>query len=262
MGGATNDSTMNVGLYSGAAGMRVGQDYQQMVSENLSLQTIPGYKQTLPVFSTDPASVTNRSQMPGTGNPAAVRMTRVIDFSQGPMQPSGSPYHMAIQGEGFFSVREADGSTSFTRNGSFGLSAKGELITNDGATVLGKGSSPISINTTKGGEVAIGTDGTISIGGAAQGHVGIVHFDNPSSTLQTGAFGRFVANDSGAVKQGPAKNDKILQGNLEGANGNPIVQMANMIQAVRIYEANSKSMKSVDDNQNQLITTLGARPQG
>ena len=252
---------MNVGLYSGAAGMRVGEDYQQMISENLSLQSVPGYKQMLPVFSTDPTTVTTRAQMAGAGSPAAVRMTRVVDFSQGPVQPSGSPYHLAIQGKGFFEVREADGSTTYTRNGSFSLSPKGQLLTSDGATVLGKGGSPVTVDTSKAGEVAIGTDGTISIDGAASGHVGIAHFDNPSASLQPGAFGRFTASNSSDAKQGPAANDKILQSSLEESNGNPVEQMANMLQAVRIYEANSKSMKAVDDNQNQLITNLGAHPQ-
>ncbi len=257
-----NGISMNVGLYSGAAGMRVGEDYQQMISENLSLQSVPGYKQMLPVFSTDPTTVTNRAQLAGGGNPAAVRMTRVVDFSQGQMQPSGSPYHLAIQGKGFFAVREADGSTSYTRNGSFGISPKGQLLTSDGATVLGNGSSPITIPTTKASDVSIGADGTISINGAAHGKVGIAHFDNPSASLQPGAFGRFIAANSSDAKQGPAPNDKILQGSLEESNGNPVEQMASMIQAVRIYEANSKSMKAMDDSQNQLITNLGAHPQG
>ena len=252
---------MNVGLYSGAAGMRVGEDYQQMISENLSLQSVPGYKQTLPVFSTDPSTVTSRGQLAGTGNPAAVRMTRVVDFSQGPLQPSGSPYHLAIQGQGFFEVREADGSTTYTRNGSFSLSPKGQLLTSDGATVLGRSGTPITVDTSTGGDVSIGKDGTISINGAAQGNVGIVHFDNPSASLQPGAFGRFVASSPSDAKQGPAPNDLIQQGSLEQSNGNPVQQMADMIQAARLYEANSKSLKAEDDNQNQLITNLGAHPQ-
>jgi len=250
---------MNVGLYSGAAGMRACEDYQQMISENLSLQSVPGYKQMLPVFSTDPTTVTNRTQLAGTGNPAAIRMTRVVDFSQGPLQPSGSPYHLAIQGQGFFTVREANGSTSYTRNGSFSVSPKGQLLTSDGATVLGNG-SPVTLPTSA-GEITIGTDGTISSGGEAKGHIGIAHFDNPSASLQPGAFGRFIAAKSSDAKQGPAPNDKILQGSLEESNGNPVEQMANMLQAVRIYEANSKSIKAVDDNQNQLISNLGAHPQ-
>jgi len=253
---------MNVGLYSGAAGMRVGQDYQQLITENLALQSVPGYRQTLPVFSTDAQTVTSKPQATGAGNPAAVRMTRVVDFSQGPVQPSGNPYHLAIEGNGFFEVREANGTTSYTRNGAFTLSPKGELRTSDGAAVLGKGGSPITIDTSKAGTVAIGADGAISLNGVAQSGLGFAHFDNPSASLQSGAYGRFIANNSSNAKSGLAPNDRVMQGSLEQSNGNPVLQMADMIQAARLYEANSKSVKAVDDTQNQLITSLGAHPQG
>jgi flagellar basal-body rod protein FlgF len=253
---------MNVGLYSGAAGMQVGQDYQQLITENLSLQSIPGFKQSLPVFSTDVQAPTGQQQAASTGNPAAVAMKRVVDFSQGQIQPSGDPYHVAIEGQSFFQVREADGSTTYTRNGSFSATARGELQTSDGAPVMGKGGSPIHVNVTQAGPVAIGSDGTISINGTPQGSLGFAHFDNPSASLQPGAYGRFVAAKSGDAKTGLAKNDQVLQGSLEESNGNPVQQMADMIQAMRLYEANSKSVQAVDNSQNQLITTLGAHPQG
>jgi flagellar basal body rod protein FlgG len=242
--------------------MRVGEDYQQLISENLSLQSIPGYKQTLPVFSTDVQTATDRTQTTASGNPAAIRMSRVIDFSQGPIQPSGAPYNVAIQGQAFFEVREADGSTSYTRNGAFTLSPKGQLQTSDGAPVLGKGGAPITVDTSKAGTVAIGSDGAISIDGVPQSGLGFAHFDNPSGSLQAGAYGRFVPHNSSDAKAGLAPNDRVMQGSLEQSNGNPVLQMANMIQAARLYEANSKSIKAVDDNQNQLITNLGAHPQG
>jgi flagellar basal body rod protein FlgG len=250
---------MNVGLYSAAAGMRIGQDYQQMLSDNLSLQSVPGYRQSLPVFSTDPSMVSDKSGQ-ATGNPAAVRMTRVYDFSQGQLNPSGSPTHLAIQGNAFFEVREADGKTTYTRNGSFHMTAQGKLVTSDGATVLGTSGAPITIDTSKGGELSIGKDGTISINGEAQGKVGTAHFDNPSASLQGAGCGRFSASSSSAAKQGLDKNDLIMQGSLEESNGNPVAQMADMIQAVRLYEANQKSIQAVDENQNQLITNLGTRP--
>ena len=253
---------MNVGLYSGAAGMRVGEDYQQLITENLSLQSIPGYKQTLPVFSTDAQTVSSQPQLAGSGNPAAVRMTRVIDFSQGAVQPSGNPYDLAIQGKSFFEVREADGSTGYTRNGSFTVSAKGQLQTSDGSPVLGKGGSPITLDTSKAGTVTIGTDGTISVDGAATGSLALAHFANPSASLQQGAYGRFITNNPGDAQAGPATNDKVLQGSLEQSNGSPVLQMTNMVQAVRLYEANQKSIQAEDNVQNQLITNLGARPQG
>ena len=253
---------MNVGLYSGAAGMRVGEDYQQLLSENLSLQSVPGFKQSLPVFSTDASTVSNRPQLTGSGNPAAVRMTRIVDFSQGAIQPSGSPYHVAIQGKGFFEVREADGTTSYTRNGAFCVSPKGQLRTSDGAAVLGKGGSPISVDITKAGTASIASDGTISIDGVASGSLALAHFANPSTSLQPAAYGRFLAANSSDAKSGLAANDQVVQGSLEQSNGNPVEEMANMLQAARVYEANSKSMKAVDDTQNQLITNLGAHPQG
>lgn len=254
---------MNVGIYSGAAGMRVGQEYQDLIAENLSLQSIPGYRQSIPVFSTD-TQIGNSSAAatPAGGNPAAVHMTRIFDFSQGPVQSSGSPYHLAIQGQSFFEVREANGTKSYTRNGQFSLSPQGQLITAEGATVLGEGGSPITIDTSKSSNVSIGADGTISVDDASQGRIEVAHFDNPSASLQAGAFGRFVAKDPGAAQTGLPSGDQILQGSLEQSNGNPVQQMATMIEAVRLYEANQKSIQAVDDNQGQLINNLGAHPAG
>ena len=254
---------MNVGMYSAAAGMRVGQDYQQMISENLSLQSVPGYRQTLPIFSTDPSLASTGSAESGTsGNPSGIQMKGVTDFSQGPIAPSTGPYHLAIEGKAFFEVREANGSTSYTRDGAFSVSPRGELRTADGAEVLGASSSAITVDPATASTASIGSDGTISIGGATVGKVGFAHFANPSASLQPGIDGRFTATKPSDVEQGMASGDQVLSGSLEQSNGNPVQQMADMIQAVRLYEANQKSVMAVDDNTNQLITTLGARPQG
>jgi flagellar basal body rod protein FlgG len=240
--------------------MRMGEAYQDLATENLSLQSVPGFRQSFPVFTTDPSTVSSTPGVAGAGNPAAVRMTRIIDFSQGPIQPSGSPYHLAIQGQSFFEVKNKDGTTSYTRNGAFSVSPQGKLLTSDGAEVLGQGGAPVTISTATGGTVSIGPDGSISIDGEKHGTIGLAHFANPSTSLQPGAFGRFAAPASDAQK-GPAPSDKILQGSLEMSNGNPVTQMADMIQAVRLYEANQKTIQAADDNQNQLINSLGSRPQ-
>jgi len=252
---------MNVGLYSGAAGMRMGEDYQNLISENLSSQNVPGFKQSMPVFSTDPAAINNHTtQLTNAGNPAAVVMNRVIDFSQGAVRPSGNPYHVAVQGKAFFTIREADGSTSYTRDGEFGISKSGELQTADGATVLGKGGSAVKIDVSKASTITIGADGSISQDGISKGAIGFAHFDSPSASLQVGTFGRFTAAKTSDAKQGLDKSDAVFQNSLEESNGNPVTQMSDMISAARAYEANSKSMKAIDDTQNQLITNLGGRP--
>jgi flagellar basal body rod protein FlgG len=251
-----------VGMYSGAAGMRVGQDYQQMISENLSLQSVPGYRQTLPVFTTDPSMASSPAESGTSGNPSAIQMKGVTDFSQGPIAPSGGPYHLAIEGKAFFEVHEADGSTSYTRDGAFAVSPRGELKTADGASVLGSGGSAITVDPATASTAAIASDGTITIGGASVGKIEFAHFADPSSSLQTGVDGRFTAAKSSDVEHGLAPGDQVMSNSLEQSNGNPVQQMADMIQAVRLYEANQKSVQAVDDNTNQLITTLGAHAQG
>jgi flagellar basal body rod protein FlgG len=252
---------MNVGLYSGAAGMRVGEDYQQLVTENLALQTVPGYRQSLPVFSTD-ATQTAAGSPTKSGNPAAIQMTRVTDFSQGPVEPSNSPYHVAIEGRAFFQVREPNGTTSYTRNGSFSVSPQGQLLTTDGAAVLGSGGSAITLPAGTASQGSIASDGTISINGVSAGKIDFAHFANPTTSLQPGAFGRYTAAKQGDAQDGLAAGDQVLSNSLEGSNGNPVQQMADMIQAVRLYEANQKSIQAVDDNTNQLITTVGAHAPG
>ena len=187
-------------------------------------------------------------------------MNRVVDFTQGPLQADSNPYHVAIQGNAFFQIREADGSTTYTRDGAFQLSPTGEVKTSDGATVLGKGGSPLKIDVSKSGTMTIGSDGEVSINGEPKSSIGFSHFANPSAALHPGAYGRFIATNSSDAKTGLDKNDHVFQGNLEGSNANPVIQMSNMIQAARMYEANSKSIKAVDDSQNQLITTLGGHP--
>lgn len=234
----------------------MGQDYQSLVTENLAMQSVPGFKQTIPIFSTDPA-VSSKGSLTASGNPAAVHMTQVTDFSQGPIQPSSSPYHMAVEGKAFFEVREADGSTSYTRNGAFQVSPTGELQTSDGASVLGQGGSALTVDPAKASQATIGSDGTISINGQSSGRVGVVHFDNPTSALSPIDHGRFSA-PAGTAQDGLTTGDQIVGGSLEGSNGNAVEQMANMIQAVRLYEANSKAVTAADDNTNQLITTVGA----
>jgi flagellar basal body rod protein FlgG len=248
---------MNVGLYSGAAGMRVGQDYQDMVTENLALQTVPGARQSLAVFSTD-TTLSSAGSPTTSGNPAAIHMTRVTDFSQGPIEPSTSPYHVAIEGKSFFQVRELDGTTSYTRNGSFSVSPQGQLVTTDGASVLGTGGSALTLPPATASQGTIASDGTISIGGVSVGKLGFAHFSSPSAQLQGAAFGRYAAIKQGDAQDGMAPGDQVMSRSLEGSNANPVQQMADMIQAVRLYEANQKSIQAVDDNTNQLITTVGA----
>ena len=114
-------------------------------------------------------------------------------------------------------------------------------MTTDGAAVLGQGGSALTVDPTKASQATIGTDGTISINGVSSGRVGVVHFANPTTELTPIAHGRYSAQPNQA-QDGMATGDQIVGHSLEGANSNAVTQMADMIQAVRLYEANSKAV--------------------
>ena len=77
----------------------------------------------------------------GSGNPLQVGVgTRVsgttANFLQGTILPTGDPTDMALSGDGFF-ITEQGGVQALTRAGNFQLGSTGNLITVDGASVMG-----------------------------------------------------------------------------------------------------------------------------
>src|SRR3546814_5045705 len=74
------------------------------------------------------------------------------------MQATDNPTDMAINGAGFFQVLKPDGTTVYTRDGSFSVSAEGRLVTGDGYSL-----QP-DINIPEGAQsLTIGKDGTVTI---------------------------------------------------------------------------------------------------
>ena len=56
-------------------------------------------------------------------------------FTQGNLQQTGNPLDVAINGNGFFQIQMPDGTTAYTRDGSFQVDAQGQLVTTSGFTV-------------------------------------------------------------------------------------------------------------------------------
>ena len=56
----------------------------------------------------------------------------VREFSVGDFQNTGNAMDMAISGDGFFQIQMPDGTTSYTRDGAFKISADGQIVNADG----------------------------------------------------------------------------------------------------------------------------------
>jgi flagellar basal-body rod protein FlgF/flagellar basal-body rod protein FlgG len=156
-----------------------------------------------------------------------------LDRSQGALQKTGNDLDVAIQGSGFFVVQTAHG-PMYTRDGSFQISATGQLTTSVGDPVMGdKG----VINVLP-GPVSISPDGTISSKGAVAGKLKIVDF-KPGTSI-TSAGGTYYAAPE--ASETAAIGSTVQQGSLENSNVNPVAGMVELITAQRSAEMMQRAL--------------------
>ena len=248
-------------LWISKTGMEAQQTQLDTISNNLANASTNGYKRSHAVFedlmyqnlrqaganSTDQTTLPTGLQL-GLGT-RAVATSR--SFNQGNLQQSSNPLDLAVSGQGFFEVQMPDGTTGYTRDGSFQVSPTGTLVTNNGLTV--QPGITIPANATS---VSVAEDGTVSVvlpsttTPATVGKLSIANFNNPPGLeprgqniyAETAASGTPTAGTAGLNGLGTIK-----QGFVETSNVNVVEELVGMIQTQRAYELNSKAIKTSDD---------------
>lgn len=182
------------------------------------------------------------------------------NFASGPMQATGRPLDVAVQGPGWIALAMPDGSEAYTRNGSLQLDVNGVLQTRNGIPVQGDG-GPISVPPDV--KVSIGTDGSISaVPESGEQNtvnaVGRIKLVNPDETeLVRGADGLFRLRSGEAA---PAEeNARLASGFLEGSNVNAVEQMVSMISLARQFDMQMKLLNTASTNDQaatQVISNL------
>jgi len=253
-------------LWIAKTGMETQQTAMDVISNNLANVSTSGFKRARPVFEDllyqtvrqPGAQSSQQTELPsglqlGTGvkTVATERM-----FDQGNLQQTSNPLDVAISGSGFFQVLMPDGTTNYTRDGSFQTNSQGQLVTASGYPVQPAITIPAAAQS-----VTIGADGTVSItqqGSTATTQVGTLQLatfinnagleskgDNLYS--ETSASGTASTNTPGTNGTGT-----LQQGYVETSNVNVVEEMVNMIQTQRTYELNSKAITTSD----QMLQTL------
>jgi flagellar basal-body rod protein FlgF len=243
-------------LYIAASGAKQDLLGASVRANNLANAQTTGFKAQLEQARAMPAF--------GEGLPTRVfSMTEnaASNFASGAMIQTGRELDLAIQGEGWFSVQDAQGNEAYSRNGSFELGPDGELKDTHGNTLIGDFGPiflPIPLS-----NINIANDGTISV--QPQGapatvleEVGRLKFVNPNvRNIERGTDGLF------RLKSGEqAQEDALVSirtGVLEGSNVNPVEEMVNMISLQRHYEMQIKMMKQakeIDTRGNQLLRII------
>jgi flagellar basal-body rod protein FlgG len=246
---------MNVSLYQAAAAMNAQSRWQEMITQNLSAGTTPGFRRQDVSF----ADVAAASPLDGNGNTSANFMIPVAvastSFQQGQLRPTGGALDFAVEGSGFFTVQLPNGDRAYTRDGEFQLNAKSQLVTKEGYPVLGNG-GPVQFNPGNPAAISISPTGQISQGGDIKGHLQVVTFSNPSQLTPTD-YGYLIADQPNMNATAVTSDTAVRQGFLEAPNSSPTGEMSGLIDSMRIFEANQKVLQMQNDRMGQTITSLG-----
>jgi len=276
------------GWYTGASGMRAQQWRLDAVANNLANVDTNGYKKDVTSFKAFPELLLRRQDDDGVykhpfGSADAAPIVGKLgtgvelnelytNFSQGAPKETGSDFDMMLEGKGFFSVATPYGER-YTRNGSFILGKEGYLVTNEGFPVLGE-NGPIRV---KANNFQVDNEGRIWINARYPDDpdviVGresnqweetvlldtlkIVEFDLDRYLEKQGVSLYRDSETSGqAMTMDVLSRPKVIQGFLEAANVDPVVEMVQMIEVNRAYEANQKVIQTEDAILGTLINQV------
>lgn len=251
---------MNPALWAAKTGLDAQQTRMAVTSNNLANVGTTGFKKGRAVFEDllyqnvrqVGASTSQDTQAPsGLSLGTGVRVVATEKtYTQGNLTQTGNSLDLAISGRGFFQVLLPDGTMGYTRDGSFQVSAQGELVTSSGYRVQPGITIPDGAQS-----ITVGKDGVVTVQVAGQaaptqvGSVQLFDFINPAGLQPRGENMMVESAASGAAQSGtPGINGlgMVEQGSLESSNVNVVEELVTMIETQRAYEMNSKAISTTD----------------
>ena len=249
------------GLYISGSSMLARTTRQDVITNNIANADVPGFKRD-GVFLRE----LGEARRKGSGAYPVWRENRIggsfIDFEQGALRQTNTRRHLAIQGPGFFQIRTPQGDM-YSRNGEFSVSRDGLLVTNLGYPVLGDRGQQIRLESS---EFVVNEDGEILENGEVTARLAVHDFekDEDGSYKDPDGLTRlervrngFYVPKPGVNRVATTADTKVMQGFLELSNANPIVQMVEMVELYRNYEADRRAIRAQDDTLNRAVNDVG-----
>jgi len=249
-------------LYIASTGMSAQERNVEVISNNIANMRTTGYKRQRAEFQDLLYQVHRRAgattSEAGTLVPAGLEIGSGVKtvatpriMSQGTVTQTEKELDVAIRGEGFFMVQMPDGTTAYTRDGSFERDDSGQLVNVNGYTI-----SPGIVIPSNANSVSISNDGTVEayIGTSTTpttiGQLQLARFVNTAGLQGIGDNLYLETASSGAAQTGTPDNDgmgDLLQGYLEASNVNSVTEIADLIAAQRAYEMNARVISGADE---------------
>ena len=252
---------MDPALWVAKTGVDAQQKRMTVISNNLANVNTTGFKRGRAIFEDllyqNIRQVGGQSsqdtQLPsGLSLGAGVRTVATQKIhTQGNVVNTENNLDIAIQGRGFFQILMPDGTTAYTRDGSFQTDSQGQVVTSSGYPL--QPSITVPANTVS---ITISNDGIVealAAGSATPTNLGTIQladFINPTGLEAIGEnlFRESVASGTPQTAT-PASSGlgSLTQGFVESSNVNVVEELVNMIEAQRAYEMNSKAISTTDD---------------
>jgi len=254
------------GLYTAYTGMIHEQNRMDVLTNNLANADTIGYKKEGATAQSFDAMLVDKIKddssplgLPiriGMANPGVKIGEGYTDFSQGAFQVTSNSLDFALGGEGFFTVEYTDkagnSKTLYTRDGNFGVTTDGFLVTTDGDYVLGDNGGYIKLDPNA--AVVVQKDGTIIQDGKTVAKLKITDFEDYNYIEHFG--GNYYTTVDGATEK-DARECQVFQGYLETSNVSIVSEMVSMITVSRQYEANQKVIQTYDSSLDIAVNQLG-----
>lgn len=135
------------GMYSSISAMISLEANQKVITNNIANINTTGYKsETMMYKSFDELLLNNnemyingegRTQVLGIMNPGVSIDEVVTNHTQGIIKSTENDSDFAINGKGFFTIRDNEGNIRYTRDGIFKVNSNGYLVNTSGYNVLG-----------------------------------------------------------------------------------------------------------------------------
>jgi flagellar basal-body rod protein FlgG len=251
-------------------GMLAQQTNVDVISNNIANMNTTGFKRQRAEFQDllyeniqRPGAATGENTRAPSGIQigAGVKTGGVYRIQQqGALQQTDNRYDLAVTGRGYFQITLPSGETGYTRDGSFGVSDQGELVTQDGFPVQPGITIPqnaIDVTVSKTGEVQVVVSGDPQP--QTVGNLELATFMNDAG-LEAKGDNLFLETASSGPANVAAPGQPgfgtLSQGFVEASNVNPVAEITALITAQRAYEMNSRVVKTADE---MLATTSQLR---
>jgi flagellar basal-body rod protein FlgF len=242
-------------LYVGLSRQMTLQRALDVTANNIANMDTAGFKAESLMVETD-------AQTPALA-PATQPINYVLDngvarnFGQGPLEQTGNPLDVAIEGAGFVTVQTAAGAR-YTRDGRFTVDPTGRLTDKQGDPVLDVSGSPITLDPNN-GVAAIAKDGTISQitpqGQSVQvGKLGVVRFADLTALSKEGDN---LYSAAGGQTPTPAPDAQVHQNMVEKSNVQPVAEITRLIDITRAYDRVTQMISQTQDLSDNAVQRLG-----